>query len=306
MENRINPDDKLVIKHRNKKPWIYLGVIAVLLATNAFLYFNKKNNPPAQDAISQNYSQAVYDKEMLQTEYHAALAHLDELTSHNVKLKTDLENKDSEIAQMKQQIHALLSSPNITSEDLIRARALIAQLKVKVSNYEGQVRQLKKEKKRILVAKDSVLHQNQELNQKVEKGRQLHASNIRMIPISLRKGGRKESVTEKARKVDLLRITFDINENNIIDGGQETFEVRIVNPDGVLLSNPALGSGTFTDHNGSLQNFSVARTVSIDQGLSTKDINIDWQQAASYEKGPYILEIYNNGQLIGQTTAKLK
>ena len=74
-----------------------------------------------------------------------------------------------------------------------------------------------------------------------------------MEAINLKRGGKKEVETSKARRADMLRVVFDIDENRIAESGNKEIFLRITSPDGRLLSNAAYGSGVTTADDGQQQ-----------------------------------------------------
>jgi len=306
MESRINPPAENLDKPKRKNTWIYIGIIALLLATNIYLFLQKKNEHQEKLAVSEELQQSTSEREVLQNEYNAALARLDNLTSENANLKNKLNSRNSDIQHIKDRIKAILADAHASQTQLKEARSLIKGLNLKIDDYEAQIAVLKKQNTTLTGERDSVIVKNDSLQQRIDIAKRLHASNIQIIPINLRRGGRKETTTGKARKVDLLRVSFDIDENLLAEDGTKEFDIRIVNPDGMLLSNAALGSGSFIDAKGKTQYYSVSKVLNLSSGVPLKGIDVDWRQAASYEKGAYIVEIYSEGQLIGQGTANLK
>lgn len=306
MESRINPPTEGFDKPRKNNTWIYLSIIVLLLATNIYLFLQRKNESQDQLVIKEQLQNTTSEKEILQNEYNAALARLDELTSNNAALKRKITSQNSELQHIQDRIKTILSKSNATQTELKEARSLIESLNNRISGYEEQIAKLKQQNSTLVIQRDSVVSQNDSLKQKVNVAKILHASNIRLRAIFLRKGGRKESFTEKAKKVDLLRILFDIDENLLAESGNKEFDIRIVNPDGTLLSNAALGSGSFIDNRGKTQYYSLSKTIALTSGMPLKDIDVDWRQASSYEKGSYLVEIYYEGHLIGQGTTTLR
>ncbi|HET8572992.1 MAG TPA: hypothetical protein VFL76_03890 [Edaphocola sp.] len=306
MESRINPPTENFDKPKRKNTWIYVGIIALLLATNIYLFLQKKNERQEKLVVTEQLQQSTSEKEVLQNEYNAALARLDDLTSQNANLKKKLNGKDSDIQHIKDRIKAILANADATKTELKEARSLIKGLNQKIDDYEVQIAALKKQNATLSGERDSVVVKNDSLQKRIDVAKRLHASNIQLIPINLRRGGRKETTTERARKVDLLRVSFDIDENMLAEDGAKELDIRIVNPDGILLSNAALGSGSFIDTKGKTQYYSVSKVVNLSSGVPLKGIDVDWRQAASYDKGAYIVEIYSEGQLIGQGTASLR
>lgn len=313
MESRINPPLEEPERPKRNNAWIYIAIIILLLATNIYLFLQKKSNTRDNLLISEQLQQTTSEKEVLQNEYDAALARLDQLTSQNAALKNHVDSQSSELQHIKDHIRNILSKSNVTQTELKEARVLIGSLNKKISDYAQQIADLKQQNSTLTEQRDSVTtantglkQANEGLQKKVAVAKILHASNIRLLPIILRKGGRKESYTEKARKVDLLRIIFDVDENLLAESGTKEFDIRIISPEGTLLSNTALGSGSFIDSKGKTQYYSLSKTVQLTSGMPLQDIDVDWRQAASYEKGSYIVEIYYEGHLIGQGTTTLR
>jgi hypothetical protein len=126
-----------------------------------------------------------------------------------------------------------------------------------------------------------------------------------MDPIHLRKNG-KEKETTKARKVDVLRIKFDIDENRIAENGTKQLYVRIIAPDATILGNPTNSSGMMNTSNGGQLGYSVEKDISLVQGQMVKDVTVDWHQEGDYKTGDYIIEIYNEGYKVGSGNVTLK
>src|SRR6478672_9442556 len=80
-------------------------------------------------------------------------------------------------------------------------------------------------------------------------GSTLHASNFNIVGINEK--GSKEVSTKTAKKVDKLRISFDLDENMISQSGNKEVYVCITGPDGTPIAVEALGSGTFSTREGS-------------------------------------------------------
>jgi peptidoglycan hydrolase CwlO-like protein len=293
-------------KPRRSNTWIYLVIIALLLGTNVYLYLQKNKTTEQLSTSQVMLQQADTSLGQLQNEYNASLARLDELTGKNAKLDQQLKDKDSELGKTKSRIKELLTKSNATKADLAEARTLINSLNTTITGYEEQIATLKKENTDLTGQRDSVVKTNSDLSQKVDLAKVLHASNIRLKGINLTHSGKKEKETEKARRVDLLRITFDIDENRIAENGPKELQICITNPANELLSNAAFGSGSFTTADGASKYYSISKTVNLNTGQPVTDISADWQQSAEYAKGNYSVEIYHKGYLIGKGTVSLR
>lgn len=298
---------------KRNNTWIFIAVIAILLAGNIYLFMSRNTAVEERDQayIERDTTQIVM--ESVQGEYDAALARLDNLTSKNAQLDSMVNGKDSEIERLRKQITGILGNSRSTAKDLSRARLLISQLNTTVKGYEEQIAELRGENSRLtefneVVTKerDSTVANNIALQQKVKLGAVLHVSNIRMAPIDLRRGGTRERQTSKAKNVDIFRITFDIDENRIADDGVKDLYIRITSPSGTLLSNAAYGSGNTSTFNGETLNYTVAKQIYLKKDEPVKNVTVDWNQDNNYAKGNYNIEIYNEGRKVGGGSISLK
>ena len=317
-ESRENYQQNTSAESNEKRPrrnntLIYAGIIAVLLGVNIYLFMSKNKVSTERDDAYSQLDTVSTDRDNMRLEYDAALARLDMMVGKNAELDSMVTGKDSEIGRLKSQIQSILSNSRANASDLSKARTLITQLNRKVRSYEERIAELEGENTRlneysetITKERDSTVTTNIALAQKVRLGAVLHASNIRMIPLDIRKSGKVEKETGKAKRVDVLRITFDIDENRVAENGVKDLYLRITGPSGNLLSNAAYGSGVSTTYDGQTINYTLAKQVNLKQGEPLSNVIVDWNQESSYESGDYKIEIYIEGYKIGGGSVHLK
>ena len=294
---------------KRKDAMIYGVIIAILIVIIVYLMINRHNMTQQNQQTSSQLVVADSSRSAIENDYNAALARLDQLTSKNAQMDSMITDKNGEVAKLKSQIRGILSDSRASASQLRKAKELIEELNTKTKSYEeriaeleGQNNQLTSQNQSLSKERDSTANKNAELKQ---LGSVLHASNIRLEPIHLKRGGKKEKETSKARKVDVLRIMFDIDENRIAENGTKELDVRIVDPNGSLLSNAAYGSGTTTASDGSSMNYTIMKQVALETNKPVKDVTVDWHQDSDYKKGQYQIEIYNGGYKIGSGSVKL-
>ncbi len=292
---------------------VYIGVIALLLATNIYLFISRNKIAGERDTTTVMYNSADSSRTAVEADYNAALVRLDELVSKNTQMDSIINSQNGDIAKMRREIDGIVKNKNATAADLGRARRLINELNGKVQTYEERIATLEKENTDLtntntVVTKerDSAVTENVGLQQKVKLGAVLHASNIRMEPIDLRRGGKKERETSKAKKVDVLRIKFDIDENRIAENGNKEIFVRVTSPSGSILSNAAYGSGVTTNADGQSLNYTLLKQIALQQNQSVRDVTVDWNQDSDYQKGTYTIDLFNEGYKIGGGTVNLR
>ncbi len=292
---------------------VYWVFILILLAGCLYLFMSKnkmaEDNNNALKQKQQQIDSVKTDRAALQSDFDAASAKIDQLVSQNSKLDSALQGNKSEMTKLQSRIRSILNNGNATKTELKQAKDLIASLNDKSRQYEARIAELEKENT-VLTGKNKVL--TKERDSTVQKnivlkkvGSVLHASNIAMEPIHVRRNG-KEKETSKAKKVNVLRITFDIDENRIAESGNKQVYIRMIGPDGTVLSNAANSSGSMTSVNGDQLLFSVMKDVALLQNQPVKGIVFDWHQDGNYMKGTYSIEIYSEGYKVGNGNVELK
>jgi predicted nuclease with TOPRIM domain len=298
---------------KRNNTWIYAGIIALLLGTNVYLFMNKNKVTGERQAAMVERDSAVNTRDAVKTEYDAAIARLDQLNTTNDQLNNEIKDKDGDLQKLRSQLQGIMSKQHRSESENAKAKALIAKLNSKVSSYEsriasleGENRQLTSQNSTLTDEKNQVVTENTGLQQKVKLGAVLHASNIRMEAIDMRRHGTKERETSKARKTDLLRVIFDIDENRIAESGSKEVLLRITAPDGRLLSNAAYGSGVTTTEDGQQLSYTLARQINLTTNTPVRDVSVDWNQDNDYQRGTYAIDIYNSGFRIGGGSVTLK
>lgn len=294
-----------------KNTVVYWVIIGILLIACIFLFVQKNKTVTEKEQTEEKLVTSDSSRKAIEGDYNAALARLDQLVSKNAQMDSTINAKNGEVAKLKNQINGILSDSRANASDLKKARDLIAKLNSTTKNYEERIAELEGENKDLsnknevlAQERDSTVTQNIALK---KVGSVLHASNIRMTPIHLKNGGKKESETEHARKVDILRIKFDIDENRIAESGTKEVQLKITGPDGVVFSDPAYGSGSFkTAEGGQTVNYTLIKDIPLQQAQPVKDVTVDWHQTADYKAGTYYIEIYNEGYKIGGGSVTMK
>lgn len=298
---------------RSGSPIIYWVIIALLLAACIFLFMSK-NQMAEQDAADKQNLEAKIDsvssdRESLQKDFEAASAKIDQLVTENARLDSSLQMDNSELVALKSKIKGLLGKAKISKVELKKAQELIASLNSKTAQYEARIAELEKENE-VLTGKNVVLTKERDStvtqNIAIKKlASVLHASNISLEPIHLKRNG-KERETIKAKKVDVLRVKFDIDENRIAENGNRMIYVRIIASGGNTLNSAANGSGNLTTNKGDVIAYSMVKEIALVKEQPVKNLSLDWKQEGDYTPGNYMIEIYNEGFKIGSGNVTLK
>ena len=112
--------------------------------------------------------------------------------------------------------------------------------------------------------------------------------------------------TSKAKKADILNITFDIDANRVSESGIKNIHIVLIQPDGNLAIVNGSRNQTFRMANGDLKPYSGLKAISFKTGERVSDVSIEWESNDSFQKGNYQIELYEKGYLIGNSTLTLK
>ena len=207
------------------------------------------------------------------------------VAGYNTKIKgyeTVLNEKDEEIAQLKQEL-GIATSKN-------------QELSQKVTGLESE---------RQLLA-DSVTNysvQNRELAEKVTIASALRAENLTVNAVSA-KGKEREGGKYKAKRIDKLRVNFTLGPNAVAKQNEKEMYLRILDPDGAVLSDMATGSGSFM-HDGKELIYSSRQIVNFDNSGQSVDI-LYGRGGIPLKDGKYAIEVYSEGFKIGQGDFEVK
>ncbi|MDI1235064.1 MAG: hypothetical protein PSX81_12335 [bacterium] len=219
--------------------------------------------------------------------------------SENDSLKQILELKEQKILALRSQIGGSGGSPK-------KLRALKDSLEkmVVVNNeFKTQVQTLLMENEdyraQLLANKEKIEalnSSNQKLTDKVIIAAEPNVGPVIVTPMYNKKG--IDMPIYKAKKVEKLSITFDVLGNQLTEKTVEkTYNVRIKDPDGIVLSND---NGSLMDSN---DVFTVREKVSFDG--TQKRIKIDFKQDPKFKKGRYKVELKDGDEVKNTFTFEL-
>jgi len=320
-----NPENSATTSNQPRKTdnrkIIYAVLIAALLGTWGYIIYDKSKSNESISQLQTQYSNVDSARNEIQNQYNEALARLDSATGNNTQLQGALAERQKEIDGLKRQITSITSKRNATAGELERARNLINQLNMRIDDMYAEIQRLKTENQALASSNKRLNSEKQQLS--TEKGQlqenltssesarqqvedvasTLHASNMNITPLHI-KGSGKEKETTTAKRVDLLRISFDLDENRIAATGNKEIYVTVTAPDGRPVT-MASGSGTFDTRDEGTKTYTNKVNIPYEQGKRST-VSFDWKQEAKYQLGEYKIEVYHNGFKIGQGTKTLK
>jgi hypothetical protein len=324
MSNPINQAGTAKPTTNNSKNIIIAILAVALIGTGGYLLYDKNQSSVAIQKNETQLVQITEEKSDLRQSFDESLSRLDSMTGLNISLQEKLSVSNTEIAKAKSEIRSILNKKNATATELSRAKQLIAKLNGTITTMQADIARLTTEnetlgqekialtsERDILTTDKQKLTQDLEttttakvdLEKKVDVASTLNASNIIIKPIQVRNNG-KEKVSEKAKRVDKILISFDV-ANRIAQPGQTDVYVVVTGPDGKPVSTTASAVGTFTTREEGDKAFTAKVPVDIETA-KRKNVEFALTQPANFKEGSYRIQIYQNGFLIGDGTRALK
>ena len=304
----------------NNRKLLVVGLIVVLLTINGILFY-----------MQHQKTQKVEEQEEV---IRVKNSELENQIKVYEALKSDFERQSEELQAMGLSNDSLEAKVAQINADLIKLQgfrktsfSLADQRKFRdrASNLESQLKKKDqeiaklKEDNEVLFGENTNLKttqnqltdtistlktNNQDLSQKVALASRLEAQNIQIGVINSRGKEKDDSDDEfRARRVDKIKVSFNLGNNEV--AAKETKEIlmRLIEPDGSALYNLSTGSGTFM-LNGEETFYTAKRDIVFDN--SQQAVSFVYSKGADYKRGLHTIEIYADGHQIGKTTFTLK
>lgn len=239
---------------------------------------------------------------------------LDSTNNTAGQLKGELNSKLVEIYRLRTEIASILKKNNIKKEDLDLARRKTIELQQLIAQLQNENSTIEEEKKQISAAFNDVNSQvkklegnvqqlsqeNMMLTEKVNQASTFIASEIRLMPVTLK--NEKEIETNQVKKASKLVVSFAL-QNNVAQYDDAEVYVVVTQPDGKVIQTDVWESATMNTHDGSAKMYTRKVKFEYEKG-ETKRLLFSLNPE-DYEKGNYTLQIYHNGYQIGQAAKTL-
>ncbi len=244
-----------------------------------------------------------------------------------------------DLNSLKSEYDKAILESNATNEELVSARDNIAKyidsvqtMKADIgtlSRYRRQVGVLKAEREQLLrqvdsltrsntmiamqrdstyvelekqtVFNDSLVVQNTNLAQVVEKGSALNLSKFNVDAVKERNSGKMVS-TQRAKATDKFKICFTVADNVIAQAGDREFYLEVLDPQGNVLGG---GNSTSNDNGASITYSKATNFYFENKSLDVCDyIN---KPTSDFQDGNYMVNVYDdNLKLLGTSKFMLK
>lgn len=239
----------------------------------------------------------------------------DELQAKSDSLMT-LGQNNSELEAKIQQIQRRLvvAQRNVgdlkaLKDDIEKYKKLIAQkdaeidsLKAAESNLKTQITGLEKDRQILGDTVSNLRTSKQEMAEKLALAAVLRAENFKITALD-KKG--KEQIKDgfKAKKVDKLKIVFNLADNKVASKDNKQIMLRVIDPSGAVLFDNTTGGGTFTAVGKEIP-YTAMQDISFSN--TKQKITYTYVKGSAYVPGAYKIEIYSEGHMIGESQFHIK
>jgi len=237
------------------------------------------------------------------------------VTTDNSELNDSIAIQKQKVALLLQEIENSEKSRKYTARELYKMRKEAETLRKVMKNYVHKVDSLNTlnlELQATIKVKDQTIstvkgerdefkERTENLSKTVEMGSKLQILGLSAEAIRIRTSG-SFTETSRSKRADQVKACFTIVANSIAEKGSKMFYMRVISPEGVVLTNTKSSQITV---NGESIEVSVGRAVDY-QGKAV-DFCVFYEKATDeLPKGDYKVEIYSEGLKVGTSTFGLK
>ena len=289
-----------------KKVWITIAIIVILSLAGVAVWLFK--DLQEQKLANQEMQElAELDKQEMENEY-------ERFTQQYSEMITQI-NNDSIVAQLtreqlrtQQLLEELKQVKANDAREITRLKKELATVREVLRSYIRQVDSLNQVNIALrdenTVIKNELAQSNREkagleserqtLSEKVAIAAQLDATGISMIPLN-----KRGKAAKKMKDCKQIQVSFNIAKNVTASNGNRTIYVRIMTPNGTVLSS----GSTFSYENRELE-YSMKKVIEY-AGEETS-VSTYWQVSEFLAAGDYRVSIFADGNMIGTKTFSFK
>ena len=310
-------------KNKQTIAWAMVVVLGLATAMFGYLFTTQKSELTQQESMvvekARELALTKTKLDSISTVLDAKIAEIEKLggdVSELTKVKEQLE-KDKIAFRRSNKVETgkYLTKIKEYEKFLVEKDEVIAQLRLEnehlvASNdsLNTHVGTLTNERQRLVQRQaeltDSVVTftaANKELSAKVSQAAALKAQNLKILTVNSR-GKTKDKEEYKAKRVDKLKLVFNLPENALTAQESKDIYLRVLDPQGAVVANDATGSGEF-EVDGAPSKFTARESVAYQNNNQKVEMLYDNSQL---RPGKYSVELYSEGYKIGGTNFTIK
>ncbi len=297
--------------------WVLVAILGVAVAMLGFLYFQQRAELTDQEAT-------VMEKVREVASTRAKLDSISTVLDTKIMEIERLGGDVAELTKVKEQLEAdKVSLSRGTKVESRKYLAKIKQYETFLAEKDTEIAQLREENQMLATNNDSLnvqvgslrterenlvqrqtqlsdsvmtyTAQNRELSDKVNRAAALKVQNFKVLAVT-NKGKTRDKDDYKAKRVDKIKMVFDLPENPLTRQETKDIYVRLLDPDGAIVSDDATGSGEF-EVNGQETKFTTRESIAYLN--NNQKVEMVYDNTNQFRPGKYSIELYAEGYRIG-------
>lgn len=213
-----------------------------------------------------------------------------EIEKYGVKIKEYeqfLANKETDFAKLREENQSLLTSnSSLTSEVTVLKTDKDVLTKDKIALKDTVV---------------TIVAKNQELSDKVTVGASLRAINVRVVAIN-KNGKEKEDESYKGKRVDKIKVVFNLLDNPLTKVENKEVIMRITTPENEVISHDAMSS-KFSFKG---ENLAYTSKEIVSYQNNNQLVAFVYDNSEIFRPGQYKIELFSEGFKVGATTFNIR
>lgn len=280
---------------------IVIIVLSLLLVGSLVMMYKMSTDS------KQTQTQLVSEKDKLMADLKAQKESYDKAIAENTSLSGDLEAERAKIVELMAEVEKSngevaqlrgfrnkYSQLKKQHDKLIAENKRLVEENASLTTQRDSTRSALDESKRL---NDTLTAQNTSKDKVIEKAQKLSITNVRTKTYKKKSSG-KLVETDKARRVDVIDVTFTIASNEVAIAGEKIYYVQVIDP-----RSNVIGEKKTESFNGQSLTYSFITKANFQN--KTLDIN-QTINGDDFAKGNYFVNVFDNGVLVGNSSFSLR
>ena len=283
---------------------VLIVVLAIALIVIAYLFYTQKKESEVVIAKLEEYSALVSDqKDSLESDLKGIIVQYDSLMTENDTMNMKLAIQQDKIEKLLKVRLSDAQKIRKYEKELGTIRNVLKSYIVQIDSLNTMNKELLVENKQLRTQSAKVENINRQLSEDKEEligitnqAKTLVAANI--VGIGLNKRSKEQ---DRFAKIVKIRIDFILRKNSVTEAGPKLVYMRLIRPDNLVLGSPDPGVIITED---SEIPYSASREVIYEN--NDVPVSIYWDNNGDLVGGNYIIELYEDGKMIGSSEFSLK
>jgi hypothetical protein len=281
-----------------------LGLLVVILAVAVYMLLDTRKNLNITSAdLAEKTEFFRMEKDSLEGELRNIYFRYDTLETNNVELQADM-------LMQQEKIEKLITIQKDDAYKIRMYRKEMGTLRTVLRSYIVQIdslnlqnqelmaenKQLKNTSRRLSSEKEQLEKDKTQLEEIKNLATSLQVSNMNLVLLT-----KRDKETKRVRTCTKVRVDFIIRANKVAPAGETSIFLRIIRPDEVVLGSPKL---EMIDLGEEQIPASSSRIITYEN--TDLPVSIFWANDGEIVPGEHLVELYSEGELIGNASFVLK